>query len=114
LFRLRMAGSLSWKRLLGALACLALAALGPFVPALALAALTVCVLIAVIGAEQVAATRRRARGEPSPLERLVADASSEAWAQVRRSGTFRLFCANGEWRISSLPGQAGPVPCWFR
>jgi low temperature requirement protein LtrA len=69
LFRLRLARSLSWKRLLGALACLALAALGPFVPALVLGGLTVFVLIAVIGAEQVAGVRRRARGEPSPLER---------------------------------------------
>jgi hypothetical protein len=33
--------------------------------------LTVFVLIAVIGAEQVAGVRRRARGEPSPLERLA-------------------------------------------
>jgi low temperature requirement protein LtrA len=75
LFRLRMAGSVSWRRLLGALACVALAALGPFVPAIVLAALTACVLTAVIGAEQVVAARRRARGEPSPLERLTASAS---------------------------------------
>ena len=71
LLRLRMAGSLSRKRLLGAIACLALAALGPFVPALVLLALTVCVLITVIGGEQLAGVRRRARGEPSQLERLA-------------------------------------------
>jgi low temperature requirement protein LtrA len=76
LFRLRLAGSLSWKRLLGALACLAVAALGPFVPALVLGGLTVCVLIAVIGAEQVAGVRRRARGEQSPLERLRSEGAS--------------------------------------
>ena len=69
LFRLRMAGSLSWKRLLGALACISLAALGPFLPALALAALIICVLIAVILAEHVAVARRRAQGEPPPPER---------------------------------------------
>ena len=70
LFRLRMSGTLSWRRLSGALACLVLAALGPFVPALVLLALTVCVLITVIGGEHLAGVRRRARGEPSPLERL--------------------------------------------
>jgi low temperature requirement protein LtrA len=74
LFRLRMAGSVSWKRLLGALACLALAALGPFVPSLVLAALLACVLVALIGAEHIAGARRRARGEPSPLARLAGPA----------------------------------------
>jgi low temperature requirement protein LtrA len=72
LFRLRLAGSVSWKRLAGVAGCLAVAALGPFVPALAVAALVTSVLIVVIVAERVAAVRRRARGEPSPLERLQA------------------------------------------
>jgi low temperature requirement protein LtrA len=72
LFRLRMAGSVSWKRLAGALACVALGGLGVFVPALVLAALVVSVLIAVIGTERIAEIRRRGRGEPSPLERLEA------------------------------------------
>jgi low temperature requirement protein LtrA len=72
LFRLRMAGSVSWKRLSGALACLAVGAVGGFAPALVVAALLVAVLVAVIAAEHVAAARRRARGEPSPLERLEA------------------------------------------
>jgi low temperature requirement protein LtrA len=70
LFRLRMAGSLSWKRSLGAVACLAVAAVGTVVPALVVAALLVAVLVAVIGAERLAAARRRARGEASPLDRL--------------------------------------------
>ena len=69
LFRLRMAGSLSWKRLLGALSCISLAVLGPFLPALALAALIIAVLIAVILAEHLADARRRAAGEPSAPER---------------------------------------------
>jgi low temperature requirement protein LtrA len=73
-FRLRMTGSLSWKRLGGALACVAVGGLGPFAPALVLAALLVAVLVTVIGAEHLAAARRRARGEPSPLERLEASA----------------------------------------
>ena len=71
LFRLRMAGSLSWKRLLGALACVAVAAVGPFVPALVVAALLVAVLATVIGAEKMAAHRRHARGEPSPVDLLA-------------------------------------------
>jgi low temperature requirement protein LtrA len=75
LFRLRMAGSVSWKRLGGALACLGVGLVGTVTPALVLAALLVAVLAAVIGAEHVAAARRAARGEPSPLERLEAAAA---------------------------------------
>jgi low temperature requirement protein LtrA len=78
LFRLRMAGTVSWKRLGGALACLAVGGVGLFTPALALAALLVAVLVVVIGAEHIAAARRNARGEPSPLERLEASAGEGA------------------------------------
>lgn len=74
LFRLRMAGSVSWKRLGGALACLAVAGVGAFAPGLVASALLVLVLVAVLGAERLAAVRRRARGEPSPLERLELEA----------------------------------------
>ena len=70
LFRLVMAGSISWKRLAGAIACIAVGLVGLVVPALVLAALVVGVLVAVIASERVAALRRSARGEPSPLERL--------------------------------------------
>jgi low temperature requirement protein LtrA len=70
IFRLRMAGSLSWKRLAGALGCVAAGFVGTFAPALVVAALVVAVLAAVIGAEHVSGARRAARGEPSPLERL--------------------------------------------
>ena len=70
LFRLRMAGSVSWKRLGGALGCVLVGAVGAFVPALVVAALLVAVLFAVIGAEEAAGRRRTAREEPSPLERL--------------------------------------------
>ncbi len=75
LFRLRMAGSLSWKRIGGAAACLAVAAVGSFVSALVVAALVVAILIAVIIAEQASGARRRARGEASPLERLEQSAA---------------------------------------
>jgi low temperature requirement protein LtrA len=74
LFRLRMAGTISFKRLGGAVACAAAAAIGAFAPALALAAMLVAILGVVIGAEQVSGARRSARGEPSPLERLEASA----------------------------------------
>jgi low temperature requirement protein LtrA len=76
LFRLRMAGSIAWKRVIGAVACLSVGVVGLVLSALAVAALLVGVLVAVIGAEQLAATRMRARGEPSPLERLDASARS--------------------------------------
>ncbi len=66
LFRLRMAGSISWKRLGGAVVCLALGLVGEELPALALTALLVGVLVAVIGAEQLGAHRRRARGSRPP------------------------------------------------
>ena len=76
LFRLRMAGTLSWKRLAGALACVAVGGLGSVAPGLALSALLVAVLVGVIVAERVAEARRRGRGEPSPMERLESSVAS--------------------------------------
>src|SRR4051794_465975 len=70
LFRLRMSGTLSRKRLGGAIACVLAGVLAAAIPALALAALIVAILVAVIAAELVTDARRRARGEPSPLEAL--------------------------------------------
>ena len=78
LFRLRMAESVSWKRLGGALACLVVGLLGAFVPALVVGALLIAVLVAVIASEYVAAARRRARGEPSLVERLEAAAGQDS------------------------------------
>jgi low temperature requirement protein LtrA len=77
-FRLRMAGSLSWKRLTGALLCVAAGGVGTFAPALVVTVLVVTVLVAVIAAEHVAASRRAARGEPSAMERLEASAARNA------------------------------------
>jgi low temperature requirement protein LtrA len=74
-FRLRMAGSLSWKRLGGAVACLIGAGgFGLFAPALAVAGLLLAILVAVICSEHVAEARRRAHGAPSPLERVEVSA----------------------------------------
>jgi low temperature requirement protein LtrA len=70
--RLRMTGTLSARRLVGALACLAVGAVGTFAPALVVAGLLFGVLVAVIVGDQLAAARRKARGEPSALERLEA------------------------------------------
>ena len=70
-----MAGSVSWKRLGGAAACLAVAAVGSFASALVVIALVAAVLIAVIVSEQVAGARRRGRGEPTPLEQLEQQAA---------------------------------------
>ena len=44
-------------------------------PALVLAALLVAMFVAVIVSERVASLRRAARGEPSPMERLDAQAA---------------------------------------
>jgi low temperature requirement protein LtrA len=71
-FRLRMAGTVSVKRLAGAAACALAGAIGGFVPGWVLQALTVAILAAVIAAERIASRRRAARGELSPLERLEA------------------------------------------
>jgi low temperature requirement protein LtrA len=68
--RLRMTGTIGIRRLAGALACLAIGGIGTFASALVVAALLLAVLVAVIVGDYVAASRRRARGEPSPLERL--------------------------------------------
>src|SRR4051794_19850307 len=68
--RLRMTGTVGGRRLTGALACLLVAVVGIFSPALVVAALLVVVLVGVIAADTLAASRRRRRGDPSPLERL--------------------------------------------
>ena len=74
--RLRMTGTISTKRLAGALACVAVGLLGSAAPALVVGALLLAILIAVIVAEQISFARRTARGEPHPLERLEAEAGS--------------------------------------
>ena len=74
-FRLRMAGTTSRKRLSGALACVALGLVGGDLDGLVLAVLVLAVVVAVIAAEQVSGRRREARGEPSPLERLDLDSA---------------------------------------
>jgi low temperature requirement protein LtrA len=76
--RLRMAGTLSARRLGGALACLAVGIVGLVVPALAVSALLVGVLVGVIALERLAEARREARGAPSPLERVEASAGVPA------------------------------------
>jgi low temperature requirement protein LtrA len=75
-FRLRMAGSVSWRRLGGALGCVAVGVVGLAVSALAVQALLVAVLVAVLVLEQLAGARRRRRGEASPLESLEAPAGA--------------------------------------
>ena len=70
--RFRMTGTTGWKRPGGALACLAVAAVGPFAPALVVATLVVAVLVAVILAEHVAEILRRSRGGPTAEERMDA------------------------------------------
>jgi low temperature requirement protein LtrA len=82
LFRLRMAGTVAWKRLGAAVACLVAAPLGAVAPALVLGWVVFAILVAVIAAEERAGARRAARGELSPLERLNAEAESSAAASA--------------------------------
>jgi low temperature requirement protein LtrA len=56
--RLRVAQTISGRRLAGAIACLAVAAIGTSVPALVVAGALLAVLVAVIVADRVAAARR--------------------------------------------------------
>jgi low temperature requirement protein LtrA len=58
--RLRMIGTISGRRLSGAVACLAIAGIGTFAPAVVVSGLLLGVLVAVIVADQLAGTRRRA------------------------------------------------------
>ena len=74
LFRLRLARSLTRKRLVAAVACVAVGLVGIVVPALAVSALLDAVLVILIASEHASGRRRRSRGEPSPLERLGAAA----------------------------------------
>ena len=74
LFRLRLTHTVSVPRLTGAGVCVALGLVGGHMSALALAALLLAVLVGVILWEQARAARRRARGEPSPLEKLAQSA----------------------------------------
>jgi low temperature requirement protein LtrA len=59
--RLRMTHTLSRRRLGGAIACLAVAAIGTFASALVVAGSLLVVLVGVIAGDQVAAARRRRR-----------------------------------------------------
>jgi low temperature requirement protein LtrA len=70
LFRLRLTGTVSWRRLSGAAACVIAGLVARDADALVLAIVVLGVLVGVIAFETLAAARRARRGEPSPLERL--------------------------------------------
>ena len=73
-FRVRMTGSVSVKRLAAAVACACAGVLGLWLDAIWVATVVLAILVALIVWEQVAGARRRARGEPSPIERLLSEA----------------------------------------
>jgi low temperature requirement protein LtrA len=72
-FRLRMAHSLSPKRVGATIALVLAGLLGLVMPTLACASLLLAILIALIVAELVAGRRRQRSGRPSPLEALSGD-----------------------------------------
>jgi low temperature requirement protein LtrA len=74
LFRLRLTGTVSWRRLAGAAACAVAGVLAADADGIIVGLLVFAILAGVIVAEYVAAVRRARRGEPSPLERLEATA----------------------------------------
>jgi low temperature requirement protein LtrA len=59
-FRFRITGSVSWIRLVGAIACVVVGLVGSAVPAVLLSALLVAVLVVVIGVERVIGLGRAA------------------------------------------------------
>jgi low temperature requirement protein LtrA len=74
LFRLRLTGTLSTRRLAGAAGCAIAGVLAADADALVVGVLVFAILAAVIVSEHVAAARRARRGGASPLERLEATA----------------------------------------
>ena len=70
LFRRRMAGSWSGKRVAAMLGLCAAGCAGLLLPALATGTAVLAILVALIVGEAVAGMRRRRRREPSPLEAL--------------------------------------------
>jgi len=75
LFRIVMARSVNWHRAGAAIACIPIGLVGLAVPALVLATLLVAMFVTVIVSERIAYDRRVARGEPTPMERLDAEAA---------------------------------------
>ncbi|HEY6758824.1 MAG TPA: low temperature requirement protein A [Baekduia sp.] len=75
LFRLRVSGTLGWRRPLGAAVSVAVGVLCGALDAEALvvALALLVVLIAVIAGDTAAAARRRRHGQPTPLERARAE-----------------------------------------
>jgi low temperature requirement protein LtrA len=74
LFRLRLTGTVSARRLGGAVACVLVGVVAAGADAIVVAALVLAVLVAILALDQAVAARRRRRGEASPLERLEATA----------------------------------------
>src|ERR671917_1932880 len=73
LFGYRLTGTMSKRKLFGALGCVVVGFAGLFLPALVLAGLLIVVLVAVIGSNYLLASRSRARGEASPIEQFEAE-----------------------------------------
>ncbi len=71
LFRLRLTGTIGVPRLAGLAACVAIGLVGTQLTALVLGGALVAVLVGVIVWEYARGARSRARGEPSPLDRLA-------------------------------------------
>ena len=81
--RLRMAGSISRKRLAAAGACVVVGVAAAPLPGLAVSAMVAGVLVALIAAEAHSGRRSRMRGEASPLEAFEASLAREAGAPPR-------------------------------
>ena len=105
-----MAGSISWKRTGGAIACIPIGLIGLAVPALVLATLLVAMFVTVIVSERVAFLRRVARGEPSPMERLDAPGGDPGGGRLARSWQARRRRVSRRARAFRSRRRPTPVP----
>jgi low temperature requirement protein LtrA len=91
LFRLRLAGSLSYKRLLGAAGCVVAGFLGVHVSALVVGLIVLLVVVGVIVWEQIAGRRRDRRGERAGrLDHAAVDAAGDAAEEEGRVAGARV------------------------
>jgi low temperature requirement protein LtrA len=107
LFRLRLTGTLSRRRLAGAAGCVLVGVLAADADAIVVGILVLAVLVAVIGSEQLSAARRGRRGEPSPLERVEATAG---WMSACMSRGPDRLRSPGEGPRQARPTTPGDAP----
>jgi low temperature requirement protein LtrA len=83
LFQYRLTGTMGIRKPLGALTCFVVGFVGLFIPALVLAGLLILVLVALIGSDYLAASRREANGEAPAPEQPETTVRFHFWRGLR-------------------------------